>query len=119
MQTAEHDVSAATPVMIGDLIRAEGRRDVDLDDNQLLFVIQDQLLNVFVGDADLIVSVQVRGQRGKTKRRKQRILDGTKQRARRFSERGENHLYSHAVTLIQRTFLCKVLVVHFANHINR
>ena len=48
MKTAEYDVGAARPVMVGDAVSAVRVGDVDLDDDQIRVVVEGERLNVLV-----------------------------------------------------------------------
>jgi hypothetical protein len=74
VQAAQHDVGAAGPIVVGDAIRAMRRRDVDLDHDQVGLVAQVELFDVLVLNADLVVIVQVAGERRESQRREERIL---------------------------------------------
>ena len=55
VQTTQHYVSATLAVMVRDSIGPVGRRYVDLDYDHVGPVIEEQFLNVFVGNTDIIV----------------------------------------------------------------
>ncbi len=95
VQAAEHDISAAFAVMVGQTIRPPRRRDVDLDDDQVRAVLELQPLDMLVLNFHVIVVAHVPGERGETERRKQRILDRTPEGARGFGERRQDHLDLH------------------------
>ena len=71
------------------------RRDVDLDHDQVGRVVEVERLDVLVLNLDLVVVVQVAGQRGQAERREQRVLDRPPERARRLGQRRQDHLDLH------------------------
>jgi hypothetical protein len=82
--------------VIGDLVAAPGRRDVDLDRDELRLVVEVEPLHVLVLQRDLVLGRQVGGERRETERREQRVLDRPEERARRLGERGQDQLDLHA-----------------------
>src|SRR5215831_1013453 len=81
--------------MVGELVRAIGRRDVDLDDDKVRFVVQAQALDVFVLNLDLIVVAQIAGQRGQAERWEERVFDRPEERAGGLRQCRQDHLDLH------------------------
>src|SRR5687768_17277217 len=96
VQPAHRDVYAATTIVVGDLVRSIGRRDVYLDDDELGTVVEVQRLDVLVMKTGLVVFAEVPRERGQSQRRKQGVLDGTEEGALGLREGGENELDAHA-----------------------
>ncbi len=61
--------------MIGDLVGAAGAGDVDLDHDQVGRVVEVERLDVLVGESDVVIGVEVCGERGQPERWEQRVLD--------------------------------------------
>ena len=95
VQPTQADVCTLHTVAVCDLIGAVGRSDVDLDHHQVRLVAQLQFLDMFVLDLNLIIRVEVTGQRCQSKRWKQRVLDGAPERALGFGQGGKDHLDLH------------------------
>ena len=91
--------------MVGDPIRAGGGRDVDLDHHHVRHVVEKERLNMFVGDRDLVVPIEVGGESGQTQRRKQRVLDRPEQGTRGLGESRKNHFDTHEVDFSEECFL--------------
>src|SRR5215472_15132018 len=91
VQAAHGDVAAASAIGIGDLVGAASRSYVDLSDHQVRLVVQNEPLDVLVGEHDFIVRVEVARERDKTQRREQGVLDRTEERRGRFGECGQDH----------------------------
>jgi len=89
VQAAEHDVHTAGAIAVGDLVRAIGVRDVDLDDDEIGCIVQVQRLDVLVLQHDLDGGVEVGGEGGQAQGRKERVLDGAPVRAGRLRQRGQ------------------------------
>jgi len=69
--------------MIRKAIRAGGGRDVDLDDDEIRRVVEVERFDVLVLNLHVVV-LQVRGERREAERRKERVLDRTKERTGRL-----------------------------------
>ena len=57
MKAAENYVSAPRPIMIGNLVCPISVGDIDLNDHQVGFVVQIELLNVFILKRNLQVRI--------------------------------------------------------------
>src|SRR5687767_4188127 len=87
METAEHDVGAARPVMVGDAVGAVRVGDVDLNDDEVRAIVQVERLYMLVLNRGLDVGVEIGRQRGQSERRKERVLDRPPVRARGLGQR--------------------------------
>jgi hypothetical protein len=96
VQPAEADVRAPGAVVVGQLVGAPRRGDVDLDHHQVRLVGEVDLLHVLVGHRHLVVRVEVPGERGQAERREQRVLDRTEERRGRLGQGRQDHLDAHA-----------------------
>src|SRR5207248_6781246 len=92
MKPAQRHVGAAGAVASGDLIRAIRVRDVDLNDDQVRFVIEIELLDMLVLQRNLESRIEVRGQRGQSEGRKERVLDRPPEGTGRLRQRRKNEL---------------------------
>ena len=75
VEAAEADVGAPGAVVVGVAVGAAGRGDVRLDDDQVRLIVEAQRLDVLVLQVDLVVRVEVSGQRREAERREERVLD--------------------------------------------
>jgi hypothetical protein len=92
VKAAEKHVRATPAVVVSDLIRAIGVGDVNLNDHQVRLVVQGEPLDVLVVQGNLQIRIEIRGERGQTKRGKQRVLDRPPIRTRRFGQGRKNEL---------------------------
>ncbi|MEJ2348274.1 MAG: hypothetical protein P8Y03_00675 [Anaerolineales bacterium] len=95
VQPAQAHVRAFPAVVIGQLVSAGCRSDVDLDDHQVRFIVDIQALDVLVLDRDLVLIAQVCGQGCQAQGREERILDWPPVGAFGLGERGQDHFYLH------------------------
>jgi hypothetical protein len=96
VQSTQHDVGSAPAIVIGQLVGPAGGRDVGLDHHQVGLVVEVERFDVLVLERDLIVVVEIAGQRGEAEGREQRVFDRPEERALRLGEGGENELDAHA-----------------------
>ena len=95
MQAAQSNVDASGTVLVGNCIGPPCRRDIDLDDDQVGFVVQRHPPDVLIPDRYFVVLVEKTSQGREPKRWEERVLDGAEERAGGLGQGGENHLYSH------------------------
>ncbi len=96
MEPAQSDECAPRPIVIRDLIRAAGRGDIGLDNDQFGLVAEVELLDMLVLQGNFVRRIQIPCQGCQAERGEEGILYGTKQRARRFGERWQDEFNSHA-----------------------
>ena len=100
VQPAERDEHAAGTVRVGQLVRAAGRGDVDLDHHEVgPVVVEVEPPHVLVPDPHLVVRAQVPGQRRQAQRREQRVFDRPEERAGRLGQRRQDHGHPHGKRL--------------------
>ena len=92
VQSAERDERAARTVEVGQSVGAVRVRDVDLDHDEVRRIVERQRLDVLVLDHGAVVRGQVGGQRGEAERRKERVFDGTPERAGGFGQGRKDEL---------------------------
>ena len=86
MESAERDERAASAIGVGQLVRAPGIRDVDLNHHKVGTVVELQRRDVLVFEHGFVIGGQVGGERRESERRKERVFDGPPVRAGRLSE---------------------------------
>src|SRR6266852_2032805 len=96
VQASKSDKGALLPIVIGDLVRPARRGDIDLDDDQVWFVLEIEGFDVFVGKRDFVVWIEVSRQSRQPERRKERVFDGPKERALGFCQRWQNQFHFHS-----------------------
>ncbi len=101
VKPAEYDVGAARAVEGRELVGAMGRGDVGLDRDDVRRVVGARDRDVLVADLDLVVGIEVGGQRHEPERREERVLDRTEVRVCRFLESRQDQLDLHDVSLVQ------------------
>jgi hypothetical protein len=95
VQPAEHHVRAFLPVMVGYLIGAVRRCDVDLDYDEVRLIVEIEDFNVFILQGDLIVSAEISCECSKPQWRKEGVLDRTEERARGLRQCWQDQLDTH------------------------
>lgn len=95
VQASERDEGSLAAVTIGDAISTEGRGDVDLDHNEVGSVVQIELFDMLVNERDFVVRIQIRGERGESEGREERVLDWAKQGTGGFREGGQDEFHFH------------------------
>jgi hypothetical protein len=55
MRTAQGDMCAALPVMVGQRVGAVRRRDVDLNGHQVRLIVEAEVFDVLILDRDFVV----------------------------------------------------------------
>src|SRR5437660_908035 len=78
MQPAESDVGSPGTIMVGQFVRSVRRSDIDLDHHQLRIIIEVQPFHMFILDSNLVIVIEISGQRCKTERGKKGIFNWTK-----------------------------------------
>ena len=98
VQAPQTDANPPCPIVIGDLVRTAGVRDVDLDDDQLRVVIQGQGLDVLVDDDGLVLGVEVGRQRRQAEGWEEAVLDRSEEWALCLGEGRKDELDLHGST---------------------
>src|SRR5581483_3623153 len=95
MKSAERDVAPLAAIVVRDAIGPMSGRDIDLNHHQVRLVVEVEPFDVLILDVDLVVRIEVAGQRGEAEWGKQRVLDRPEERTGRFGERGKDHFHLH------------------------
>jgi hypothetical protein len=99
VEPAEGHMGAAATVLVGEAVGTPGRRDVDLDCDEVGRTPGVQLLDVLVLDPHLVPGPEVAGERRQAERREEGVLDGPEEGALRLGEGGQDQLDPHRRTV--------------------
>jgi hypothetical protein len=90
VQSAEHDVRAALPVVIGNSIRPVSIRNVDLNNYEIRLIVQVKLFYVLILQRNFKIGVEVSRERGQSEGREQRVFNRSPKGTGGFGQSRQN-----------------------------